>query len=180
MEPKRPRPKPVCSPENTEAVRVAMQRSPGKSCRKAAVQLGISRRSVQRILKRDLNMYTYKMTSVHKLTDEHKRQRLLFAQWAKEQQIFNNVWFSDETHFHLDGGVVNKQNVRFWATENPQVLHEQHHHGPRITVWAAISSHGLIGPFFFEEIVNSKRYLSMLRNNFIPQLLATALPFNTQ
>lgn len=47
-----------------------------------------------------------------------------------------------------------------------------------VTVWAAISSHGLIGPF--EEIVNSERYLSMLRNNFIPQLLATALPFNTQ
>ena len=43
-----------------------------------------------------------------------------------------------------------------------------------VTVWAAISSHGLIGPF--EEIVNSERYLSMLRNNFIPQLLATALP----
>jgi hypothetical protein len=41
------------SPENTDAVRVALQRSPSKSTRKAAAQLGISRQSVQRILKSD-------------------------------------------------------------------------------------------------------------------------------
>ena len=85
------------------------------------------------------------------------RQRL-FARWEEEkQQTLNNVCFSDEVHFHLDGGVVNKQNVRFWATENPHALHEQHH-GPRSTVWIVLSSYGLIGTFFYEEIVNSKRY----------------------
>ena len=47
-------------------------------------------------------------------------------------------------------------------------------------MWAAISIHGFTGLFFFEEIVNSERYLSMLCNNFIRQLLATALPFSTQ
>jgi hypothetical protein len=35
--------------ENIDAVRVALQRSPSKSTRKAAAQLGISRRSGQRI-----------------------------------------------------------------------------------------------------------------------------------
>lgn len=180
LEPKRPRQKPVCSPENIEAVRVAMQRSPGKSTRKAAVRLGISRRSVQRILKSDLHMYPYKMTVVHRLTNDQMQERLVFAYWAEDkQQTFNNVWFSDEAHFHLDG-VVNKQNVRFWANENPRLIHEKDHHAPRITVWVAISSHGLIGPFFFEKTVNSDRYLTMLRNNFVPQLLATALPINTQ
>jgi hypothetical protein len=46
------------SPENIDAVRVTLQRSPNKSTRKAAAQLGISTRSVQRILKSDLNLYT--------------------------------------------------------------------------------------------------------------------------
>ena len=172
LESKRERPAHVRSPQNVEAVRAALLRSPGKSTRKAAAQLGISRRSVQRILKLDLHLYPYKITVLPKLTAANKHQRLAFAEWAVNQDVLlNNVWFSDEAHFHLDG-VVNKQNVRFWAFENPHVLHEKVHHAPRITVWAAISSHGIIGPFFFEQTVNSERYLNMLRNNFVPQLLA--------
>jgi hypothetical protein len=77
-------------------------------------------------------------------------------------------------------GVADKQNVRFWATENSPVIHEKVRHAPRITVWVAISSHGLLGPIFFEETVNSERYLSMLHNTFVPHLLATGLPLQTQ
>jgi hypothetical protein len=47
-------------------------------------------------------------------------------------------------------------------------------------VWVGISSHGLLGPIFFEETVSSERYLSMLRNTFMPHLLATGLTLQTQ
>jgi hypothetical protein len=93
--------------------------------------------------------------------------------------LFNNVWFSVVAHFHLDG-VVNKQNVLFWASENAHVIHEKVHYAPRITVWVAISSHGLLGPIFFEETMNSGRYLIMLCSTFVPHLLATGLPLQTQ
>jgi hypothetical protein len=65
-------------------------------------------------------------------------------------------------------------------SENPCVTHENVHHAPRITVWVAISSHGLLGAIFFEETVNSEGYLSMLHNTFVPHLLATGLPLQTQ
>jgi hypothetical protein len=55
------------------------------------------------------------------------------------------------------------------------VIHEKVHHAPRVTVWVAISSHGLLGPTFCEETVSSERYLSMLRNTF-----ATGLPLQAQ
>jgi hypothetical protein len=42
------------------------------------------------------------------------------------------------------------------------------------------SSHGLLGPIFFEETVKSERYLSMLRNTFVPHLPATGLPLQDQ
>jgi hypothetical protein len=45
----------VRSPKNMGAVRVALQRSPSKSRKEDAAQLGISRRWVQRILKSNLN-----------------------------------------------------------------------------------------------------------------------------
>jgi hypothetical protein len=88
-------------------------------------------------------------------------------------------WFSDEAHFHLDG-VVNKENLRFCVSKNPRVIHEVRH-APTFTVWVAISNHGLLGQIFFEETVNSERYLSMLCNTFVLHLLATGgLPLQTQ
>jgi hypothetical protein len=108
-----------------------------------------------------------------------KHQRMTFAEWAQNNEVsFNNVWFSDEAHFHLDG-VFNKQTVWFWPSENPCVIHEKVHHASRITVWVAISSHGLLGPIFFEETVNRECYLSMLYDTFVPHL-ATGLLLQTQ
>jgi hypothetical protein len=50
----------------------------------------------------------------------------------------------------------------------------------RITVWVTISSHRLLGPVFFEETVNNECYLSTLCNTFVPHLLATGFPLQTQ
>jgi hypothetical protein len=58
------------------------------------------------------------------------------------------------------------------------MIHEKMHHAP--IVWVTISSHGLLGPIFFEETVNTERYLSMLRDTFVPHLLATGLSLQTQ
>ena len=68
---------------------------------------------------------------------------------------------TDEAHLQLDG-YANKQNCRYWASENPLNLHEQPLHSQKVTVWCAISTSGIIGPYFFEEnnqtvTVNSDR-----------------------
>ena len=47
-------------------------------------------------------------------------------------------------------------------------------------MWTAISTHGIIGPFFFDDTVAKERYKDMLKNSFIPHLLATGLPLHTQ
>jgi hypothetical protein len=105
---------------------------------------------------------------------------MALAEWPQNNEIsFNNVWFSDEAHFYTDG-VVNKQNVQLWVSEKPCVIHEKVYHAPRITVLFAISSHGLLGPIFFEERVNSGRYLSLLHSTFVPHLLATGLLLQTR
>lgn len=46
--------------------------------------------------------------------------------------------------------------MSFWATVALQIVH-----GHKITAWAA-------GPVFFDDTVNSQRYLEMLRNDFLP------------
>lgn len=51
----------------------------------------------------------------------------------------NATWFSDEAHFHVDG-YINKQNVRFWASQNPRLTVVNQLHSERVTVWCALSS----------------------------------------
>jgi hypothetical protein len=73
------------------------------------------------MLKIDLNFYPCKMSGLPKLTVQNKHQRMSFVEWAQNNEVsFNNVWVCDEAHFHLNY-VVNKQNVRFWASGNPSM-----------------------------------------------------------
>jgi hypothetical protein len=60
------------------------------------------------------------------------------------------------------------------------MIYEKVHNPLRITVQVAISSHGPLGLIFFEETVNSERYLSVLHNTSVPHLLATGLPLEMQ
>lgn len=66
--------------------------------------------------------------------------------------------------------MLNKQNCRYWVTESPRAKHQKPLHSPKVTVWATISAHGIIGPHFFENkqgqsvTVNSDRNISMLRD----------------
>jgi hypothetical protein len=78
-----------------------------------------------------------------------------------------NLFFSDEAHFHLHGG-VNRHNFRYWSDENPGWYSENPVYSPRVTVWAAIGEMGIIGAFFFEGNVTGASYLQMLQNEFWP------------
>ncbi|KAF2882132.1 hypothetical protein ILUMI_24054 [Ignelater luminosus] len=69
-------PRPVRSPENIEAVRASMLRSPRRSARKHASALRLSDRSVRRILRDDLHFHPYKMAIVQELSERDIKLRL--------------------------------------------------------------------------------------------------------
>lgn len=81
---------------------------------------------------------------------------------------------SDEAHFHFSG-FVNKQNFRYWAQDNPTELHQRPLHNNKVSMQCAMSSYGVIGPYFFEDngrgiTVTSNRYIAMLET-FVAQQL---------
>lgn len=47
------------------------------------------------------------------------------------------------------------QNMSFWA--NLHMFTRKVHYASKFTVLAAMSDHGLIRPFFFDQTVNSKQ-----------------------
>lgn len=163
------------TPENVQQVRVAVERSPRRSARRHAVALGMSARSLRRILHFDLHFHPYKIMmsqelSVQDCTNRKNLCEEMLTQIAPETAFFS----SDEAHFHLSGA-VNKQNFRYWAENNPRIIHEVPLHSPKLTVWCAISQFGVIGPYFFQEdgvtvTVNSNRYISMLQHFLEPRI----------
>jgi hypothetical protein len=87
----------------------------------------------------------------------------------QNQEFVNNLLMSDEAHFHISG-FVNKQNFRYWSSTNPIELHKRPLHSSKVTLWCAISSFGIIGPYFFEDerekavTVTGPRFVHMLEN----------------
>jgi len=177
-------PRTVRTPENVERVRQAILRSPNRSARRHSIELGIGNRSVRRILHEDMHFHPYKLVVVQQLKAGDYAQRLNFAGQMKAIFEANDnviLLMSDEAHFHLNG-MVNQQNCRYWALENPRELHERPLHSPKVTVWCAVGKAAVIGPYFFEDnngnavTVNSERYTEMINNFFVPELRRKRLP----
>jgi len=138
------------TPEKVERVREAVVRSPTRSARRRAVELGMSEWTVRRILDKDLGFHSYKVMIVQTLNEGDYQQRLAFAEQMLEiiEEHEDAIIMSDEARFHVNGS-VNKQNFRYWAAQNPHEVHERPLHGPKVTVWCAIGKVGVIGLYFF-------------------------------
>lgn len=181
---------PICrregrSIENIAAVAGSVAAYPKTSTRHRSQELGISRTTLQRILKKDLHLYPYKVQLTQEIKPADHAQRRVFANWILQNQEADNnfskkILFSDEAHFHLDG-YVNTHNCRIWATENPRLIHEKKMHPQKVTVWCGFWAGGIIGPYFFEDeagnavTVNGDRYRNMLREFLWPALVGMDL-----
>ena len=89
----------------------------------------------------------------------------LLAKIETSKTFLDHLWTTDEAHFHLDGQVNYRNNV-LWGSERPAELTEKPLHSQKVTVWAAFSMKGVVGPLFFEEqentvTINTDRYLKI-------------------
>ena len=82
--------------------------------------------------------------------------------------FLTDIWFLDETQFYLSGHVSWKNNV-YWGSDPPDMVLQRPLHSVRCTAWVAMSTHGIIGTFWFEDdsgnalSVNTQRYIEVLK-----------------
>ena len=125
-------------------------------------------------------IFPYKIQICQKLHEGDFARRVTFCEWLLRENTENanflqNLIVSDEAHFGLNES-VNKQNVRFWVTENPEELREIPLHSEKVTVWCGMTSNEIIGPYFFEEengraiTVNGERYHTLITDFLIPKV----------
>jgi hypothetical protein len=150
------------------------EENPHISTRQLALNNNIDHSYVVKLFKKE--KYTpYKVCLIHELNEDDPDRRLQFCEELmlrchEDLNFLNNILFSDEATFTLNGS-VNRHNCRYWSRENPHWT-QQHYTQRRgkINVWAGMIGNRLLGPYFFEENLNGNQYLDFLQFELVPAL----------
>lgn len=145
---------------------------------------GIALSTVHKITRNVLGLHPYRLRRVQELKSADYESRLSFALKCLNYMGSNNNWlknifWTDEAHFHLHGG-VNTHNCVIWTTDMPHKTVEKRMHDEYVSVWCGFTTEFIIGPYFYEEPSNNgfsrvtitgSRYLNMLGSFVIPSLI---------
>ncbi|CAF1037694.1 unnamed protein product [Rotaria magnacalcarata] len=150
-----------------EKVKNRLKRKKKVSSRILAHELSVSRTSVRRILRDDLQYHAYKMRVVPLLKDEHKGKRKRFSNWIRtyfKKETTMKILFSDDKMFDIDG-VYNSQNDRIWAVNRQEAdkaggRKQKRKFSDKIMVWLGVCSKG-VSPLVILgiESMNHERYI---------------------
>lgn len=157
--------RPSFDDEDVAAVQGALIDSPKKSLRKVSQQIDMPYASVQKIARKVLHLFPYKISVIQELKSHDCEQRMIFCDWLiavneDDPSFLNTCFWSDEAWFHLSG-YMNSQNSRWWSSENPHQFTETSLHPQKVGVWACMSGERIFF-CFFEDRVNSETYCSFI------------------
>lgn len=148
--------------------------NPHTSQRQISREIGISRRSVSRILKNHA-FHPYRIQLHQELYERDFQQRIDFCLWAidklaEDESFFECTLFCDECTFH-NNGLVNRHNFHFYSDVNPHFTRTINYQQRwSVNVWGGIMGSHVIGPHFFNGNLNGNMFNMFLRNN-LPELL---------
>ena len=162
------RPSTSRSPAKVAKVQEMFDQSPQKSTRQAARESGLSRHSILRVLHKELNYRPWKPHYVQELMPEDCDRRMEYGElmlgWYEDwPELFENILWSDEAVFHVDG-FVNRHNCHYWGTNetDPKQTVERMQTRPKVTVCCGMTASRIIGPYVLRDTMNAERYLHML------------------
>ncbi|EFA11692.1 hypothetical protein TcasGA2_TC005051 [Tribolium castaneum] len=130
------------TPEIEEQMMEAFFQDPTTSIRTVSSLHGVSRNSIQRILKEN-RQHPYHYRRVQHLHPQDYAARVEFCQWllrqhAENQNFVKTIMFTDESTFTREG-VFNIHNNHFWADQNPHVIRpNSFQYKFSINLWAGI------------------------------------------
>lgn len=132
---------------------------------KAETNIAASNSTIIRALKR-MNMQSEKVKRAPFLSKLHKEARIKFTR-DYMQQNWENIWFTDEKKWNLDGP---DRYFSYWhdLRKEPIVQQRRQNGGGSVMIWAGISGDRKTNLCFVEGNMNSEDYQRVLRNHFLP------------
>lgn len=157
------------SEENRTNVLQAVVENPNISTREIQHNTGVSKSTAHKILKtHQYHPYKYNVCQALRPGDDERRRE--FCEWytrqcAQSDNFPSQILWSDESGF-TNNGLFNRQNLRYWSTENPHVVRAARHQVRfGFNVWCGILGSRLIGPIIFDGTLTSDVYLNFLQHN---------------
>lgn len=157
--------------EKSQRVLESIERDNSTSTRRLSAELNMSKSSVHRILQEN-QMHPYKPLYSQDLYDGDDDRRRQFSEimnirFQNDPAFLRKLTFSDECVFHLHGS-VNKHNIHYWASQNPQFRITNPGQTSALTVWVCISFSGIVAVDISRQTMNGDRYCLILQEKVIP------------
>ncbi len=170
------RPRSVRTPAVIKAVKARIQRNPKRKQKLLALQMGLSRTTVKRVLNEDLGLRAYRRKTGHRLNARLmdlrlKRCRALLKRYAGKK--YREILFSDEKIFTVEES-YNKQNDKVYAHSSEEASNriprvQRGHFPSSLMVWLGVSYWGLTEVHFCEKGVktNAVVYQNTVLTNLV-------------
>ncbi|KAJ8939687.1 hypothetical protein NQ318_011734 [Aromia moschata] len=146
--------RPVVDNENIEiAILGYFSAYPTISTRQVALESGISRTTVLRILRKH-RFHPYVFSIV-----QHLKERI-----TRKLFFLDNIIWSDEAKF-TENGVFNRRNSHYWSYYNVHPFRERNFQESwQFNAYCAIRNDGVVVLEFYQDNLNGERYLNILRH----------------
>lgn len=176
------RPRTVRTPGVIKAVKARIARNPVRKQKVMALQMGLSRMTIKRVLNEDLGLRAYRKRTAHMLNKRLKkirmeRSRVLLKRYAGKKH--REILFSDEKIFNVEES-FNKQNDRVYGPSSeeagkriPRV--QRGHHPASVMVWLGVSYFGVTELYFCEKGVKTSAavYQNTVLKDFVEPVTRT-------
>lgn len=153
--------KPVVNNENIEiAILGYFAAYPTMSVRQAALESGLSKSTIHRILLKH-NFHPYAFSIVQHLKETDFPRRVAFCEfivtWTQGNNLFlDNIIWTDEAKF-TKNGAFNRHNSHYWSDSNLHVFREQNFQESwQFNVYCAIRNDSVVALHFYQENLNGK------------------------
>lgn len=168
-----PKSKRVLTAMKLTEIRKSVKKDPKMGCRKRSAKLGMSRSSCARGLKecgyRVYHARTRLDLKAGTIAERLRCAKHFLALMNKNANFEGSLCFTDEKFFRL-GGELNQHNMVYYSDVNPDYKIPKGNHYAGVMTWCAVTSKGLIGPFFPEGRIDATAYQNMLETEFLPKL----------
>lgn len=176
------RPRTVQTSAVIKAVKARIQRNPVRKQKMLALQMGLSRTTVKRLLNEDLGLRAYRKNTANLLHARLKkirleRSRVLLKRHAGKK--YREILFSDEFFFNVEESFI-KKNDRVYAHSSEEASRrvprvQRGHHPSAFMVWLGVSYLGPTEVFFCEKGVKTSAlvYQNTVLTNIVEPLSQT-------
>lgn len=151
--------------------------NPRTSIRQASTDVGLPRTYIHRILEK-YNWHPFCIHGLQKLYPSDFHRRVAFSNWLLIQEDTNvnfvkNIMWTDECLF-TENGSINIHNDHYWNNTKPFYVQEIHHQRKfSVSVWCGIWNGQLIGPVFYDGTLTGTKYLQLILNGVVTDILET-------